>query len=177
MLIRYVAVALLLGSLAGCGSDEQTPSAATTPTPAPVATPTPTPTPLPTPVPTPVPGTACGVERQSVEVDCSREAAQFFGEVDAAIAKVIEERPDLFDLSQGTNGSIPVLQPGAYLRAVAAMVQNTHGLCALRAPEPRDEITVKFDNEFSENYDILLSDNRVRRGPATYRVTCRPAGF
>ena len=36
---------------------------------------------------------------------------------------------------------------------------------------------MKNTNDFSEQYDVLLSDGALRRGTGAYRLTCQPASF
>jgi hypothetical protein len=66
-----------------------------------------------------------------------------------------------------------VLDPDAY---VAGVVQGMgrRGYCALYDGE---ELAVKNTNDFSDQFDILTADNRVRSGSESYRATCRPAWF
>jgi hypothetical protein len=49
------------------------------------------------------------------------------------------------------------------------------GLCAWT--EDGEEIGVKEDNSYSEQYDILTWNNYMRRLPGAYRGVCRPAIF
>ena len=48
------------------------------------------------------------------------------------------------------------------------------GYCGLLDGE---EVQVKRSNEFSEHYDLNLSDRYVRRGPGAFRGSCYPAAF
>jgi hypothetical protein len=38
-------------------------------------------------------------------------------------------------------------------------------------------MAVKENNNYSEQYDILLASGHIRRGPGSYRGICRPAIF
>jgi hypothetical protein len=40
-----------------------------------------------------------------------------------------------------------------------------------------EEMTVKENNNYSEQYDILLASGHMRRGTGSYRGVCRPALF
>ena len=53
------------------------------------------------------------------------------------------------------------------------------GLCAERDPDDgaQETIRIKSENEFSEDYDTLLSSGHMRRGDGAYRQTCNPANF
>jgi hypothetical protein len=98
---------------------------------------------------------------------CQKEDAQVFvGQVDAAIAQLRRERPDLFDGNR-------VLNANAYVRGVAALLSQ-QGFCSQQGG-PDDEVGVKTSNGFSEQYDILFANGTVRTGG--YTVTCRPARF
>jgi hypothetical protein len=143
-----------------------------TPTPANPA-PQPTPTPGPTPPPpsaTCSPGTGTGSGSQ-----CQRSSPQFLGDVDAAIDRLVEQHPELFDLrdQQGAGGYL-VLDPIRYHDGVVANLRAA-GFCA--QVFSYEEIAVKRDNTFGEGYDILLSTNHIRRGEGSYRGTCAPAWF
>jgi len=57
---------------------------------------------------------------------------------------------------------------------VADVVARGH--CAIRDPNaPGEEITVKRDNGFSENFDIVASTGCARSGDAIYTGYCAPA--
>jgi hypothetical protein len=113
----------------------------------------------------------------SREVACSREAAgQFYHQVEAAIDQVLENRPELFDFNDtATRTDWPrLLNLEAYQQAVVdALVEQ--GLCA--KDDRLEEIAVKIENARSEQYDVQLADNYVRRGGGIYRSSCYPAAF
>ena len=48
------------------------------------------------------------------------------------------------------------------------------GICMAGGAE---EIGVKNTNDYSEQYDILLASQHMRRGIGSYRGVCRPASF
>jgi hypothetical protein len=89
-------------------------------------------------------------------------------EVDSAITQLIQQRPDIFN---GGGGSPFVVKHSEYMNGVVANLRAM-GLCAVVDSE--DEIAVKNTNDFSDQYDILLSTGHVRRA---YTATCRPAWF
>jgi hypothetical protein len=98
---------------------------------------------------------------------CKEERTQVFADaVENAIDKLLRERPELF------NGDRPK-DDNAYIQGVAAILVRD-GYCAKQGG-PEDEVAVKNSNGFSEQYDILLSNGRIRR--SGYTVTCRPARF
>lgn len=99
---------------------------------------------------------------------CQRtDQGQFAGQVDQAIAQLQAERPDLF------NGN-RVLNDAAYVQGVARILEQRHGLCA-KPGEPDDEVAVKANNNYNEQYDILFSNGTVRTQGIV--VSCRPARF
>lgn len=162
---------LVTGSAAG-----PSPSPSVTPTPSP--TPSPTPTPSPSPTPTPSPSGSCRLPSMpecgrpegptGVWGCCREERSQVFAEqVETAIDKIQQERPELF------NGDRPK-DHDAYIQGVATILERDFGYCS-RQGGPEDEVAVKNSNGFSEQYDILFSNGRIRRGG--YTVTCRPARF
>ena len=108
----------------------------------------------------------------TLETFCGRSGAQFAGEVDAAIDRLVQQQPDYFNTSD-TNGpsSFKVLKPHEYHVGVVAALQ-TRGFCA----ETDDAtVVVKNSNIFSETYDILLGTGHIRRGG--YRESCNPPSF
>lgn len=148
-------------------------AAPATPTPSPAATPAPTPA----PTAPPATGSSCALPSMpecgrpegpaGVFGCCRAETTQVFvGAVDAAIARVRRERPDLVDGDR-------VRDEDGFVQAVARALEQT-GLCA-RQGGPADEVGVKNSNSFSEQYDIVFGNGTVRSGG--YTVTCRPARF
>ena len=51
---------------------------------------------------------------------------------------------------------------------------SIEGICSLSGS---DEIGLKESNAHSEQFDILLSTNHIRRGPGAYLYGCAPAEF
>jgi hypothetical protein len=99
---------------------------------------------------------------------CQEQSTTHFSDaVDAAIATILRERPDLF------NGDSPK-DADAYVQGVAQILERDFGLCAAQGG-PDDEVAVKNSNSFSEQYDILFGSGHVRYGG--YTVTCSPARF
>jgi hypothetical protein len=138
----------------------------------------PTPAPTPTPTSSATPGASCRLPAMpecggpegppGVYGCCQRtEAGQFAGQVDAAIDQLRAQRPDLF------NGN-RVLDETAYVQGVARLLEQRFGLCA-RQGEPDDEVAVKANNSYNEQYDILFSNGTVRMQGIV--VACRPARF
>jgi hypothetical protein len=150
----------------------------TTPATTPITTP---PTTVPavavgSPVPTPSNDAAasCRYGKGTVDTRCQRQAPRFVGEVDAAIALLVQQEPQIFNLQdQAGPGGYLVLDQEKY---IAGVMRN------LRAKDfcagfDLKELQVKNGNEFSEQYDILVSNGHARRGDGSYRTTCNPASF
>lgn len=152
-----------------------------TPKPTPTPTPVPTPPPAPAPVPTPVPDTpptgggSCSLPPSSpASPACTDDAAQLSAQVELAITRATQAHPEYFDMNdrrcencyyvRNVNGYI-----GEVKQQLAAM-----GVCSYWDGE---ELAVKGSNAASEQYDILLASNHIRRGPGAYRGVCRPSWF
>ena len=108
---------------------------------------------------------------------CSREAdGKFFFQVEAAVRQIMDERPELFDFTDtATRTDWPrILDLAAYQQAVVDVLA-TQGFCA--KDDRLEEIAVKNENSFNEQYDIQLADKYVRLGGGMYRSTCYPAAF
>jgi len=169
---------------------EPTPTEAT-PTPAPLAipvilgapppTPAPTPTPAPKPNPTPTPeapppsGGSCALPpSNNPNAPCSMQSTSFLGQVDKAIALVIQQQPNIFDMnSKVCENCYYVKNEGKFTAAVIANL-NAMGLCAIYDGE---ELGVKNSNSFNEQFDILTAAGYARRGAGSYRATCQPSWF
>ena len=129
----------------------------------------PFPTPTQAPPPNPAPAiAACTLGRGPGDgTHCPRLEEPIFQEdVDTAIARVAQKRPDLVSGDRVTHAN-------AYY---AAVVEELHvlGYCALFDGE---EIAVKDTNSYNEQYHVLTSSGVVRRSPGSYRATCSPAWF
>ena len=92
-----------------------------------------------------------------------------------AINRVVAKSPQLFDLdNQRGDGGYFVKDVDKYYDQVVQELGND-GLCAV--VDGGDEIAVKSQNRFSDQYHIMISSGHVRRGEASYRATCSPAWF
>ncbi|HEY3121730.1 MAG TPA: hypothetical protein VGL15_13975 [Vicinamibacteria bacterium] len=124
------------------------------------------------PFPTPV--SACPIGKGTLDSSCARNSAVFMKDVEAAIDLLAAQKPEIFDLKdQISAGSYRVLDVDAYYEGVVRNLQAA-GFCA---NYDLSEIQVKNSNEFSEQYDVLLSTLHARRGAGSYRSTCAPAIF
>lgn len=104
---------------------------------------------------------------------CTDPGSCFLGTVQGAVNGVLAAHPEWFDQ---TDGQPFVLEVEAYMDQVVADVAAT-GLCAIRDPNAGDEIAVKHDNEYAENFDILTAQGYARYGDGIYTSTCAPAWF
>ena len=96
------------------------------------------------------------------------------GEVEAALDKVTERFPELFDFNDTKcDGCYLVKDPGRYFDEVIKQLDR-QGLCT---DGVREELGIKSSNEFSEQYDIILASDHMRRAPGSYRGACQPAIF
>jgi hypothetical protein len=154
--MRRIALLLALGALA-CGPSHPTPA----------EPPPPTPTPEP-------PVFGCGLPAGGPFQRCSRDLPFFNHELNAAIAEVENELPELFDFNDWQGGlSYRVLDRERYHAEVVARLEKM-GFCALWDGE---EVGVKNSNEFNEQYQVMTSLGYVRWGGGAYRSTCYPAWF
>ena len=123
----------------------------------------------------PAPSTAGCPLPPSVDVACGRPDPRFLSDVEAAIDQVLRQRPELFDLTQTAPGTDwPVVQSLEAYHAALVEALVARGFCGKSDGE---EIQLKRANEFSEHYDVNLSDRYVRRGPGSFRGSCYPAAF
>jgi len=163
-------LAALVATALSC-SGGSTPSA-----PAPATSPTATaPSPPPTAPPsTPPAAAACKYGKGDPDTFCARRNPALLGDVDAAIDRLVQQRPDYFILTdQNGPGGFKVLKPAEYYQGVVSNLQSA-GFCA-----ETDTVSVSVRNgiDFSEDYDILLGTGHIRRGSGSYRQTCTPPSF
>jgi hypothetical protein len=146
----------------------------TTPRPGGTAAATATPTsPISSP-PTNSAGLSCPLGGGDLNASCVRSGSNLQVQVNAAIDKLVTERPDIFNTKdEASPGGYRVLKVDEYYAGVVRNLQAT-GLCA---EYDLQYIQVKSSNDYSEAYAILVSSGHVRRGDGAYRQTCRPAIF
>lgn len=105
---------------------------------------------------------------------CAYIDSTFRPAIDRAITRVQQEQPQLFDFTQRHDElSVLVRDVNAYHEAVVRALRDA-GLCAIFDGE---EVAVKNTNDFSDQYDIITSNDFVRWGDGAYAATCRPARF
>jgi hypothetical protein len=167
-LIRRPSVAVLcLLTITSCGGGNSSHTPTTVPTPVPTATPVPAPTPV----------AGCKLGLGSGKFTCQGDVPSLLPDLDKAIDQLEKDHPEIFNFNDPTSaGGFFVYDAQAYYDGVIANLQ-AQGLCAQRDALDSSKLVIKSDNSWDETYDILTSQNRVRRGPVTYIVTCTPAHF
>jgi len=177
-----VALVAAAGALAlmtlSCGGGDS-PS---TPTPPTTVTPQPTPTP-------PLPGTggsfydaACALGKGDAEASCGRDRnSALLNDVETAMERLVAQKPQIFDLDDqfpAGSGAYRILDREAFLEGLVANLRAT-GLCAERDADDAQlqTIRVKNTNDFSEDFDVILSSGHMRVGYGMYEHTCYPASF
>jgi hypothetical protein len=126
----------------------------------------------------PLPGQVAGCSLPpSREITCGREEEdiKFLNVIDAAIEKVGQTHPEVFDknnIQAGTNWW-KIVDHDRYITYMIDALRPS-GLCAFFDGE---ELQVKNSNKSAELYDITTANNYVRRGEGSYRSTCYPASF
>lgn len=130
---------------------------------------------FPTPAPPLVPTPGCNMA-PSRSLTCTRELpSKYILDVDRAIDKVAQQHPEVFDFNVVQPGTswFKIVNPDSYyVRMVEAM--QSFGYCSRYDGE---ELAVKTENGFNEQFDIFAGDGFVRRGEGSYRSTCYPATF
>lgn len=115
------------------------------------------------------PGTGTGMGNE-----CHDGPSCFVTKVQKAVNDVVAAHPAWFDFNN--QWSCPmILSLDAFMDAVVASL-TAQGLCAIRDPNaPGEEVTLKHDNLFTENFDIVASTGCARSGSAIYTGWCAPA--
>jgi hypothetical protein len=161
-----LSAAVLISFLGACGGDDN-PGTPVPPTTTPSAAPTAAPPPSPT-----LPGQASctRIGLGTVNVDCPRSGPTFQAQMEQAIDRVIAEQPEIFEPHPLGRR---VLSPGRLFVGVIEHLDRM-GLCA---DFDGEEIQVKDNNSFNDQYHIITSNFLLRRGESMYRATCFPASF
>lgn len=165
---RTTSIALVLLFAVACGGGSSPSTPPTTPPPTTV-------NPGPTPTPPPV-STTCALGYGSGSYRCVGDTPGLMPQLESAVDKLVKDQPQLFDTTNpsGTGGYL-IYNVDAFYAGVIANLQ-AEGLCG-QVDAAKERISVKENNSYSENYDIVSSQNRIRRGPNTFLSTCYPANF
>ncbi len=106
--------------------------------------------------------------------ECHDAPSCYLKTVQKAVNGLVSAHPDWFDFT-GPSGCPVIKNVDQFLNAVVANV-SADGLCIVRDPNaPGEEVTVKKDNAFSENFDIVSSAGCARSGDPIYTGYCAPA--
>jgi hypothetical protein len=124
---------------------------------------------------------ACALGKGDPGAECGRTSAQLLGEYEKAIDLLVQQRPTIFDLHDEAvpdTKAYKVLDKDAYMDGLVRNLRAAR-LCAERDADDGAQQTIKMksSNEFSEDYDVLLSSGHIRRGQGAYRQSCTPASF
>ncbi len=170
--LAAVAVVASLAALVAlsCGGGGGSPSTSS-PAPAP-----PTPAPSGGPV-----SQTCRIGVGSATAACAKQSSRLTDPVIAAMDQLLRQKPQLFDKSDANppgSDNYRVLDKDAYLDGMIANLQAA-GLCAQRDPDDYnlEQLQVKNENGFSENFDVLLGVGYMWHNGASYRATCVPSSF
>jgi hypothetical protein len=108
------------------------------------------------------------------------KSSRLLGDIEAAINQVVAQHPKFLDLTSESvpnTGTYRVLDAAAYINAVVASLVAAGDCAEADHDNPYELIHVKDSNEFSEDFDLVLSSGYMRRGIGAYRQTCDPAAF
>jgi len=106
--------------------------------------------------------------------ECKDGPSCFLTIVQKAVNDQVSGHPDWFDFV-GPGGCPVIKNVNTFLDAVVAAI-DARSLCVERDPNaPDEEITVKKNNAFSENFDIVSSAGCARSGAPIYTGFCAPA--
>lgn len=163
--------ALLLTSCGDSGPSSSTP---------------PTTVPVPTPTTPPTGGdsfnhASCPIGQGDPDATCERTRERLLNVYEDALDLLVRQKPAIFDLE---NEAAPdtkaylVKDKEAYMEGIVANLRAA-GLCAERDSDDsaQETIRIKSENDFSEDYDVLLSSGHMRRGVGAYRSSCTPSSF
>ncbi len=178
--LALTAAACSLGKSPPVDPDSRTPTTPTDPSLVLGAPATPSPSPSVSPSATPQPAAtpsagACALPASNPDSPvCTSDPGHLLAAVEAAIKSVTQKRPELFDFAdKSCSDCYKVLDVSGYYAAVQAELA-AQGVCSLSDGE---EVGAKDSNQSSEQFDILLASDHIRRGPGAYRGICRPAIF
>ncbi len=116
------------------------------------------------------PGTGDGVT-------CFDGVSCFLAAVQAAVRGVIAGHPDWFRWDDTIPCDVVVVEVEVYRQAVVDALNGRGDLCAIPDPNAGDEIAIKYNNTYAENFDIHASTGCARYGAAIYNGTCYTAWF
>jgi hypothetical protein len=105
---------------------------------------------------------------------CFSGTSCYITDVQGAVMDVLAAHPEWFDYMNVYMCPF-ILNVDGFLDSVVTDLVG-RGLCAIRDPNaPGEEVTVKHDNAFTENFDLVASTGCARYGPLIYTGYCTPA--
>lgn len=127
------------------------------------------------PAPSPSPSAAaCRHGQGTLDTSCARGVPAFLPEVESAIDQLAREQPEVFNLAdQAGPGGYKVVDTAQYYAGIMRILESGDYCAGFDLVE----LQLKNGNQFSEQYDILLSTGHARCGAAAYRATCTPPNF
>ena len=102
------------------------------------------------------------------------DTGEWYSVVMAAQDELVRTRPDLVRCTDHCRLT-PGLEPRTYTEALAALLTERYGVCATSGA-PEDEVGVKNDNGWSEQFDVVCCGSEQRVW-ANKTVICKPARF
>src|SRR5262245_24006155 len=164
--LRHAVALSLVALLAGCGKDK----APTQNTPPPSTVPVTQPSAPPTPDPFPGATSCTRIGLGSSQNRCSHDSPTFLDQVGQAIDQLVRDKPQIFE---GEGFNMKVLSTGQFYVGVINNLDKM-GLCAVFDGE---EVGVKINNDFNDQFQLVTSAFIVRRGASSYQATCYPASM
>ncbi len=143
----------------------------------PTRLPNPSPSVTLTPAPVPTPAAAsCPLGNGSGKFTCQGDVPGLWDKLAAAIDQLVVDKPALFDLNNptGDHGYLVRDQDAFYAGVTGNLLAM--GMCS-QLDFPKETLSVKADNTYSEDYHLLTSQSRIRWGLKSYVDTCTPANF
>jgi hypothetical protein len=170
--LALVAVGAIVFVIPSCGGGGGTPSNPST---------------SPTPTPTPSSGggggtsASCAIGPGSVDAECAKSGAKLWAHLETAMDLTIQQKPAVVDKSDAAVQGSDLYKVKDKPTFIDTTVDNLRkaGLCAQRDPADYlyERIQLKNENGYSETYDVISSDDYIRRGNGTYFETCTPSSF
>jgi hypothetical protein len=148
---------------------------------------TPPTTVAPQPTPTPVGGgdpyshLSCPYGKGDVNASCGRGQPSLVNEVEIAMDVLIQQQPQIFDLSDESPAGSRAFRVKDREKYVAGIVGNLRaaGLCSELDPDDAAQQIVRLKNgsDYSVDVDTLTTSGYMKRGNGMYRQTCSPSAF
>jgi len=111
----------------------------------------------------------------SREIACGHASPTYIDDLNASIDEAVQQHPENYDTrdTKGASDGYRFIDGVKYHQQVADALTK-RGYCALYDGE---ELQVKRSDEFTDHYDIAISEGYIRRGAGQYQSSCYPAAF